>query len=29
LACDFCQSADEPLCPKPLLSGYTVDGTCT
>jgi propanol-preferring alcohol dehydrogenase len=27
LACDFCQQADEPLCPKPLLSGYTVDGT--
>jgi propanol-preferring alcohol dehydrogenase len=27
LACDFCQTADEPLCPKPLLSGYTVDGT--
>jgi propanol-preferring alcohol dehydrogenase len=27
LACEFCQSSDEPLCPKPLLSGYTVDGT--
>lgn len=27
LACDFCQTADEPLCPKPQLSGYTVDGT--
>jgi propanol-preferring alcohol dehydrogenase len=27
LACDFCQQSDEPLCPKPLLSGYTVDGT--
>lgn len=27
LACDFCQQADEPLCPKPDLSGYTVDGT--
>ncbi|KAK8219400.1 alcohol dehydrogenase [Zalaria obscura] len=27
LACDFCQQADEPLCPKALLSGYTVDGT--
>lgn len=27
LACDYCQQADEPLCPKPLLSGYTVDGT--
>ncbi|KAF2129360.1 GroES-like protein [Dothidotthia symphoricarpi CBS 119687] len=27
LQCDFCQQADEPLCPKPELSGYTVDGT--
>ncbi|KAI9665498.1 MAG: alcohol dehydrogenase [Alyxoria varia] len=27
LACDFCQASDEPLCPKALLSGYTVDGT--
>lgn len=27
LACDFCQQSDEPLCPKALLSGYTVDGT--
>jgi len=27
LACDFCQQMDEPLCPKALLSGYTVDGT--
>lgn len=27
LACDFCQQADEPLCLKPHLSGYTVDGT--
>ncbi|CAO2654858.1 Nn.00g115910.m01.CDS01 [Neocucurbitaria sp. VM-36] len=27
LACEFCQTSDEPLCPKPLLSGYTVDGT--
>jgi len=27
LACDFCQQADEPLCPKALLSGYTVDGS--
>lgn len=27
LACGFCQQSDEPLCPKPLLSGYTVDGT--
>lgn len=27
LACSFCQAADEPLCPKAILSGYTVDGT--
>ena len=27
MACDFCQTGDEPLCPKALLSGYTVDGT--
>ncbi|KAF2473983.1 alcohol dehydrogenase-like protein [Lindgomyces ingoldianus] len=27
LACDFCQQADEPLCGKALLSGYTVDGS--
>lgn len=27
LACSFCMQADEPLCPKALLSGYTVDGT--
>lgn len=27
LACSFCRSADEPLCSKALLSGYTVDGT--
>jgi propanol-preferring alcohol dehydrogenase len=27
LACDFCQTGDEPLCTKALLSGYTVDGT--
>ncbi|TVY49665.1 alcohol dehydrogenase [Lachnellula occidentalis] len=27
LACNFCQQSDEPLCPKVLLSGYTVDGT--
>lgn len=27
LSCGFCQQSDEPLCPKPLLSGYTVDGT--
>jgi propanol-preferring alcohol dehydrogenase len=27
LQCSFCQEADEPLCAKALLSGYTVDGT--
>ncbi|KAL8730544.1 MAG: hypothetical protein Q9166_003998 [cf. Caloplaca sp. 2 TL-2023] len=27
LSCSFCQQSDEPLCPKALLSGYTVDGT--
>lgn len=27
LQCSFCQQADEPLCPRALLSGYTVDGT--
>lgn len=27
LACSFCQTSDEPLCHKALLSGYTVDGT--
>ncbi|KAL9125049.1 MAG: hypothetical protein Q9217_005688 [Psora testacea] len=27
LACEFCQTGDEPLCPKAFLSGYTVDGT--
>jgi alcohol dehydrogenase, propanol-preferring len=27
LQCSFCQQADEPLCPKARLSGYTVDGT--
>jgi len=27
LACDFCMTSDEPLCPHALLSGYTVDGT--
>ena len=27
MACDFCQTGDEPLCSKCLLSGYTVDGT--
>lgn len=27
LSCEFCRQSDEPLCPKALLSGYTVDGT--
>lgn len=27
LACEFCKTADEPLCPDAQLSGYTVDGT--
>lgn len=27
LACEFCKTADEPLCPEAALSGYTVDGT--
>ncbi|EFR02693.1 alcohol dehydrogenase 3 [Nannizzia gypsea CBS 118893] len=27
LSCDFCEQADEPLCAKAQLSGYTVDGT--
>jgi propanol-preferring alcohol dehydrogenase len=27
LACPYCQRADEPLCAKASLSGYTVDGT--
>ncbi|ODH48601.1 alcohol dehydrogenase 1 [Paracoccidioides brasiliensis] len=27
LSCDFCESANEPLCQKAILSGYTVDGT--
>ncbi|KAL1879992.1 hypothetical protein VTK73DRAFT_6382 [Phialemonium thermophilum] len=27
LDCSFCLQSDEPLCPKALLSGYTVDGT--
>ncbi|KAF1809550.1 GroES-like protein [Eremomyces bilateralis CBS 781.70] len=27
LQCSFCQAADEPLCQKATLSGYTVDGT--
>lgn len=27
LSCDFCQQADEPLCAKATMSGYTVDGS--
>lgn len=27
LNCTFCRQADEPLCPKAQLSGYTVDGS--
>merc|ERR1712000_610582 len=27
LACPYCQRADEPLCAKATMSGYTVDGT--
>ncbi|KAI0099627.1 dehydrogenase-like protein [Nemania sp. FL0031] len=27
LSCSFCRTADEPLCPEPQLSGYTVDGS--
>ncbi|KAI5867905.1 dehydrogenase-like protein [Durotheca rogersii] len=27
LSCSFCQQSDESLCPTPLLSGYTVDGS--
>ncbi|KAF9890925.1 alcohol dehydrogenase [Aspergillus nanangensis] len=27
LSCEFCQQAEEPLCPNAQLSGYTVDGT--
>jgi len=27
LACSFCQTSDEPLCPHASLSGYTVDGS--
>lgn len=27
LSCTFCMQSDEPLCPKALLSGYTVDGS--
>jgi propanol-preferring alcohol dehydrogenase len=27
LACEFCKTSDEPLCPNAELSGYTVDGT--
>ncbi len=27
LNCTYCNQSDEPLCNKPLLSGYTVDGS--
>jgi len=27
LSCSYCQTSDEPLCAKALLSGYTVDGS--
>ncbi|KAJ2992349.1 hypothetical protein NUW58_g2197 [Xylaria curta] len=27
LSCSFCRTANEPLCPTPDLSGYTVDGS--
>ncbi|KAI9732338.1 MAG: alcohol dehydrogenase [Cirrosporium novae-zelandiae] len=27
LACQFCMTGDEPLCPHATLSGYTVDGS--
>ena len=27
LQCSYCQRADEPLCEKALMSGYTVDGS--
>ncbi|KAI0405674.1 dehydrogenase-like protein [Xylaria palmicola] len=27
MSCPFCRTADEPLCPNPDLSGYTVDGS--
>ena len=27
LSCEFCKTADEPLCAEAKLSGYTVDGT--
>lgn len=27
MSCEFCMCADEQLCPKPKLSGYTVDGS--
>lgn len=26
-SCEFCRQGEEPLCPHPDLSGYTVDGT--
>ncbi|KAI0874438.1 dehydrogenase-like protein [Hypoxylon argillaceum] len=27
MSCSFCRTANEPLCPTPDLSGYTVDGS--
>ncbi|KAI8952790.1 alcohol dehydrogenase [Xylaria longipes] len=27
MSCAFCRTSDEPLCPEPSLSGYTVDGS--
>lgn len=27
MSCTYCRVADEPLCPEPYLSGYTVDGS--
>lgn len=27
LSCEFCETSNEPLCPKAQFSGYTVDGT--
>ncbi|PKY05416.1 GroES-like protein [Aspergillus campestris IBT 28561] len=27
MTCEFCRQGEEPLCPNPQLSGYTVDGT--
>lgn len=27
MTCEFCRQGEEPLCPNPQLSGYTVDGS--